>query len=195
MESQTSIIRTFVEKSGGMILSEFCEVESGSKTDSERPQLALALKECKKQNATLLVAKLDRLSRNAAFLLRLRDSQVDFVCVENPNLDRFTCGILALVAEKEREMCSARTKAALQAARNRGVRLGNPHVEQSVRLMVRGAKAAKVNFQAQMRPVIQEIKDTGLSTLQQLADALNRRGISTRTGKKWFPATVRLVMN
>lgn len=191
MESQTEIVRTFVERAEGQIISEFCEVESGSKSDFQRPQLALALSECRKHGATLVCAKLDRLSRNAEFLIRLRNSNVDLVFCDNPHLDKFTCGILALVAEKEREMCSLRTIAALKAARNRGIRLGNPNPERSVELMVAGNRRGKEEFAKKILPIVLEIKSTGIHSLSGIATCLNRRGIETRNGKKWFPASVK----
>jgi DNA invertase Pin-like site-specific DNA recombinase len=103
---------------------------------NDRPQLTLALNECRRQKATLVVAKLDRLSRNAEFLLRLQNGNVDFVCCDCPNVDRFTVGILALVAQRERELISERTKSALQAAKKRGVQLGTKNPDRQVRLMM-----------------------------------------------------------
>lgn len=194
MESQTDTVRRFVEKAGGLIVSEYCEVESGGKTDRDRPELAKALFECRKAEATLVVAKLDRLSRNAEFLLRLQNAGVDFICCDCPNVDRFTVGILALVAQRERELISERTKSALQMAKKRGVHLGTRHPAKQVNLMVAGARQAKIDFKAKVYPLIEEIRQTGVSTLQGIADCLNRRGIPTRTGKSvWYPATVRNV--
>ena len=194
MESQTDTVRRFVEKAGGAIISEYCEVESGGKTDRERQELAKALAECRRVGATLLVAKLDRLSRNAEFLLRLQNAGVDFVCCDCPNVDRFTCGILALVAQRERELISERTKSALQMAKRKGVHLGTRDPVKQVGLMVAGARQAKIDFKSKISPLIEEIRRTGVSTLQGIADCLNRRGIPTRTGKSvWYPATVRNV--
>ena len=194
MESQTDIVRRFVEKAGGTIISEYCEVESGGKTDRERQELAKALSECRKTGATLVVAKLDRLSRNAEFLLRLQDAGVEFICCDAPNIDKFTCGILALVAQREREMISERTKSALQMAKRRGVHLGTRDPMKQVSLMVAGARQAKIEFKAKIYPLIVEIRQTGVATLQGIADCLNRRGIPTRTGKSvWYPTTVKNV--
>jgi DNA invertase Pin-like site-specific DNA recombinase len=139
------------------------------------------------------VAKLDRLSRNALFLLKLQSGNVDFICADSPNIDRFTVGILALVAEKEKIMISERTKAALQMARNRGVKLGTRTPERQVKLMVEGSRKAKLEFRSKVLPIILEIRDAGVKTLQGVCDCLNRRGIKTRTGKTWFPTTVKLV--
>lgn len=126
LESQDETVRRYVTSQKGTVVGEFVEVESGKKTDTERPQLALALSECRRLKATLVVAKLDRLSRNAEFLLRLQNGNVDFVCCDCPNVDRFTVGILSLVAQREREFISERTRSALQMAKKRGGSSGYP---------------------------------------------------------------------
>jgi len=194
LESQEETVRRYVSNLKGKVVGEFVEVESGKKTDAERPQLAQALSECRRLKATLVVAKLDRLSRNAEFLLRLQNGNVDFVCCDCPNVDRFTVGILALVAQRERELISERTRSALQMAKNRGVRLGTRHPRRQVKLMVEGYRRQKLAFISKVRPIIDEIKSTGVSTLTGIAQCLNRRGILTRTGKPvWFASTVRSV--
>jgi DNA invertase Pin-like site-specific DNA recombinase len=195
LESQEETVRRYVTNQKGMVVGEFVEVESGKKTDAERPQLAQALSECRRLKATLVVAKLDRLSRNAEFLLRLQNSNVDFVCCDCPNVDRFTVGILALVAQRERELISERTKSALDAARKRGVKLGTKHPTRQVKLMVEGYRRQREEFLKKIRPVIDEIKSTGARSLTEIALCLTRRGIPTRTGKSvWFPSTVKTVV-
>ena len=192
MQAQTETVRNFVNRQQGVILEEIYEVESGGKTDRDRPELARALALCKKESATLVVAKLDRLSRNASFLLSLQAANVDFVCCDCPNVDRFTCGILALVAQREREMISERTKAALAAVKRRGVKLGTKTPDRQVELMVAASRKAKADFAKTVRPIVDEIKDAGCTTLQEIADCLNRRGIATRRGNGvWHPSTVR----
>ena len=109
----------------GVLVGEFTEIESGKRSD--RPELEKALAACKKQKAKLVIAKLDRLSRNLAFIATLMESGVEFVAVDNPHANKLTVHILAAVAQHEREMISERTKAALAAAKRRGTRLGNPH--------------------------------------------------------------------
>jgi DNA invertase Pin-like site-specific DNA recombinase len=193
LESQDETVRRYVSNLKGTVVGEFVEIESGKIND--RPQLALALAECRRLKATLVVAKLDRLSRNAEFLLRLQNGNVDFVCCDCPNVDRFTVGILALVAQRERELISERTRLALQMAKNRGVRLGTRHPRRQVKLMVEGYRRQKMEFISKVRPIIDEIKSTGVSTLAGIAQCLNRRGILTRTGKPvWFPSTVKTVV-
>jgi DNA invertase Pin-like site-specific DNA recombinase len=194
MSAQTDTVRRFVNGRGGVIVGEFLEVESGGKTDKDRPQLSEALSLCRKTGGTLVVAKLDRLSRNAEFLLRLQNAQVDFVACDCPNVDKFTVGILALVAQKERELVSERTRSALQIVKARGVRLGTRNPERQVRLMVESTRRKTVEFRSKMNPLIEEIRQAGVITLQGIADCLNRRGIPTRTGKSvWYPTTVKLV--
>jgi DNA invertase Pin-like site-specific DNA recombinase len=122
-----------------VLAAEFTEIESGRR-DTNRPQLHAALAECRKRRATLLIARLDRLARNVAFIANLMESGVDFVAVDMPTSNRLTIHILAAVAEHEREMISARTKAALAQAKARGKQLGNPRPLEALKL----ANAAKV---------------------------------------------------
>ena len=194
MESQRLTVRRFAEGQNGVLEREFSEVESGRKTDDERPQLAAALDYCKRNKATLVIAKLDRLARNAEFLLRLQNSGAEFVCCDCPNADRFTVGILALVAQRERELIGERTRLGLAAAKAKGVKLGTPNPAKAVDAMKVANKTAKTEFAVKVLPVINEIKSAGVSTLRGICECLNRRGISTRNGKTWYPATVRNVL-
>jgi DNA invertase Pin-like site-specific DNA recombinase len=144
----------------------------------------------------LVVAKLDRLSRNVAFLAALMDSGVEFVCCDNPHATRFTLHILAAVAEHEREMISTRTKAALQAAKVRGVKLGGcrggaPKVNGELGVE---ANQQRANERAVMlAPVFAELRDRGLS-LRAMASELNKRSIQTPRGAPWSAVTVRDVL-
>ena len=194
IQHQMTVVNQYAEANGGEIIGQFIEVESGGKTDVERPQLSLALEICRKQNAVLVCSKIDRLSRNAEFLLRLMNSKVEFICCDIPNCDRFTISLFAILAEKEKNMISERTKNALKMVKARGVKLGNPNPELSVKLMNEGAGKAKKEFRIKITPIIDDIKTAGVKTLQGLADCLNRRGISTRTGKSWTPGLVRNVL-
>ena len=192
MASQVETVSRYVQGQQGEVVGEFLEVESGGKAD--RPQLAEALALAKKSKGVLVVAKLDRLSRNAEFLLRLQNAGVDFVCCDCPNVDRFTVGILALVAQRERELISERTKAALQMAKQRGVKLGAVNPERQVKLMNTGARRAKEEFAARILPIIREIQSTGVTTLQGVADCLNLRGVRTRRGCQFSPTQIHLLL-
>ncbi|HEY4246207.1 MAG TPA: recombinase family protein [Lacunisphaera sp.] len=195
LDGQRDVVRRFVTLHGMESVGEFTEVESGKKTDAERPQLSDALALCKKQGATLIVSKLDRLSRNALFLLQLQQANVDFICCDCPNVDRFTVGILALVAQRERELISERTKSALAQARKRGVRLGTKNPNRQVKLMMEGYQRDRQSFLNRVSPIVQEIKSSGVTTLTEIALCLTRRGIPTRNGKSvWFPSTVKTVV-
>ena len=191
IQHQMTVVNRYAEANGGEIVGQFIEVESGGKTDSERPQLAAALEKCKKENAVLVCSKIDRLSRNAEFLLRLMNSRVEFVCCDIPNCDRFTISLFAILAEKEKNMISERTKNALKMVKARGIKLGNPNPELSVIKMNDGARKGRIDFKNKIIPIINEIKSTGIKTLQGMADCLNRRGISTRNGKQWYPTQIR----
>ncbi len=191
IESQQNTVRRYIAGQGGVTAGEFVECQSGK--DKDRPELKKALDLCRRTGATLLAAKLDRIGRNACHLMGILDAGVEIVCCDNPNVNRFCLGVLALISESERLMISERTKAALKVAKARGVRLGCPDTVRSVSLMNIGARKAKIEFIAAIRPLVIEIQKTGVTTLQGVADCLNRRGIETRTGKKWYPATVRNV--
>jgi DNA invertase Pin-like site-specific DNA recombinase len=179
-------------------MAEHVEVESGKHND--RPELGRALAACRVYNATLVVAKLDRLSRNAAFLLTLRDAGVDFVAVDLPDANRMTVGIMAVVAEYEREAISARTKGALDAARGRGVRLGNPaNLNQRARSLgtvasARSRRARAAQRATDLAPTIAELRQAGAFSLRALAHGLNGRGIPATRGGRWTAAQVRRLL-
>ena len=141
LDAQREAIRLHI--GAGKIAAEFVEIESGKSADN-RPQLAAALAACKLRGATLVIAKLDRLSRNVAFIATMMDSGVDFVAVDFPQANRLTLHILAAVAEHEREAISARTIAALAAAKRRGIVLGNPDLKPGTARTARVARAAHV---------------------------------------------------
>jgi DNA invertase Pin-like site-specific DNA recombinase len=122
LDAQKAAVTHYVTTTRAKLAASFSEIESGKRID--RPQLLAALAACRLHRATLVIAKLDRLARNAAFLLNLRDSGVEFVACDMPDANRLTVGIMALMAEYEREMISQRTKAALASAKARGTRLG-----------------------------------------------------------------------
>lgn len=167
---------------------EFVEVESGKRND--RAELAKALAACRLYKATLVIAKLDRLARNAAFLLSLRDAGVDFVAVDMPDANRLTVGIMAMVAEDEAERISTRTKAALAAAKARGKVLGGfrgvapteAHREAAVAASVASRKDAAERRAADVLPTIRELQAAGTTSLGGIARELTRRGVPTPRG-------------
>jgi DNA invertase Pin-like site-specific DNA recombinase len=197
LEGQQSAVESYAKQSGARILATYREVESGKRTD--RPELQRAIGHAKRSGAVLVVAKMDRLSRNAAFLLQLRDAALDFVACDNPNASRLTVGILAVVAEDEAERISARTKAALEAYKARGGKLGAElpqcrNLTQSAR--EKGARIAGETLARQadeayadLLPSMQEWRAEGM-TLEQIAERLNGDGHTTRRGKPWNRALV-----
>ena len=178
-------------------MAEFTEVESGK--DNARPQLAAALAACRLHGARLVIAKLDRLSRNAAFLLTLRDGGVRFVAADMPDANEMTIGILAVVAQHEREQISARTKAALAVAKARGRKLGNPaNLSNQALGSVRGNATRSGKAKARvidLAPVVMRLRETGATSLRELADGLNREGIPAARGGGWSATQVARVLS
>lgn len=192
LEAQRSAVLDFINGGTANLIAEFTETESGKRND--RPQLAEALKLCRKEKAKLVIAKLDRLARNVHFITGLMESGVDFVAVDMPDANRLTVHILAAVAEHEREMISQRTKAALQAAKARGVILGSPNPKKGSDAGVAARKAQANQFAANVVPIIRGIQADGVTSNLGIAKALNAQGIRTARGGKWFDTTVRNVL-
>jgi DNA invertase Pin-like site-specific DNA recombinase len=183
LEAQRQAVETYLNGGSWTLVAEFVEVESGNHSD--RPQLAAALGACKKHRAKLVIAKLDRLSRNLAFIATLMDSGVEFIAVDNPHANKLTIHILAAVAQHEREMIAQRTKDALQAAKARGKRLGNPKLGEA------RERAFEAHRQAAERlPVIQQIQASGVQSFRGVARALTARGIKTSRGGEWSAVQV-----
>ena len=196
LEAQRKTIEDFAVSRGAEVLARFTEVESGRKAN--RPELTKALHLAKVTGATLVIAKLDRLSRNAAFLLALRDSGVRFVAVDMPEANDLTVGIMALVAQAEREAISRRTKEALAVARERGVKLGNPNGAASLRragkvgVALSSAVSANADaFAADLAAVVADIRSAGTVSLRAIAAELALSGIRTRRGGRWQVSNVR----
>lgn len=183
-----------------LIAPPFQEIESGKRAD--RPELAKALERAKLTGARLVIAKLDRLSRNAAFLLTLKDSGVEFVAADMPDANNLTVGIMALVAQQEREAISRRTKEALAVAKARGQRLGNPNGAAALKRAGKGTTAALAAVSAnadahaaRLRPVITKLREQGAASLGGIASALNAEGILTPRGGRWHASSVRNVLS
>ena len=192
LEAQQAAVAGFIEGDGGELATAFTEVESGNR--NERPELARALETCRRQKARLVIAKLDRLSRNLAFIAALMESGVEFIAVDNPHATRLTVHILAAVAQHEREMISERTKAALAAAKRRGVRLGNPQLAIAARKGSAAVRAAAGLFAANVLPVIREIQAAGATSNAAIAAKLNGRKVDTARGGKWTHVQVASVI-
>jgi DNA invertase Pin-like site-specific DNA recombinase len=196
LEAQQRAVNDFLAAHSGYVVAEFREIESGRL--NERPQLQAALKRCRQSRATLLIPKLDRLGRNAAFLLNLRDSNVKFICADMPDANDLTIGVLASVAQHEREAISERTKAALAAAKVRlaakGLKLGNPNLPagnaSTAAVARQGLKAKADEFAQDLRDVIEAAQAEGLKTLEQFAGRLNELHCQTPRGCGWTPTAV-----
>lgn len=191
LEAQRKAVLDFLNGGAWELVGEFTEIESGKRADN-RPQLQAAMERCRRTGARLVIAKLDRLSRNAAFLLTLQDGAVDFVCADMPEANRLTIGILAVVAQHEREQISARTKAALAAAKARGAKLGGRHSDFIPdQAAARAVQTARADARAhELAPVIAELRGEGHTTLQAIADGLNQRRERTPRGGSWSDVAV-----
>jgi DNA invertase Pin-like site-specific DNA recombinase len=198
LEAQQQTVMDYLNGGRWKLVADFTEVESG-KDDANRPQLEKALRMCRVHRATLIISKLDRLSRDAAWLLGLEKQGYDFVIASAPNVNRLTIGVLALVAEQERRDVSIRTKAALAMAKARGVKLGRPeNLSRQDVGSVRGneAKARIADGRAaDLLPVIEDIRAEGATSLRQIARGLTERGIRPPWGRDWTATAVRNLLS
>ena len=181
LEVQQRVIDTFIASNGGNVVQGYVEQVSGAK--NEREELNKALAYCKRTGATLLVAKLDRVSRRVSFIASLMESSINLKVAELPNADPFQLHIYAALAEQERKLISQRTKAALNVLKSKGVKLGSPLNE----VRSKDAKA----FALSVVPKINELRDQGIKSLNKIATALNEQGIASASGGKWYATTVK----
>jgi DNA invertase Pin-like site-specific DNA recombinase len=202
LEAQREAVSRYLNGGSWSLVQEVVEIESGKRND--RPAIAEALSLCCLHRATLIIAKLDRLARNVHFISSLMEAGVDFIACDFPQANRLTVHILAAVAEHEALMISARTKAALAAAKARGVTLGGLRgSEERMGLMAGKANAASAakrtasaaKRHADLSPVIESIQAAGRTSPQQIADALNARGITAARGGEWSAVQVRRVLD
>jgi DNA invertase Pin-like site-specific DNA recombinase len=193
LEAQRKAVLDYLNGGAWELIGEFTEVESGKRSEN-RPELSRALEACRRQKAKLVIAKLDRLSRNLAFIATLMDAGVEFVAVDNPHANKLTVHILAAVAQHEREMISERTRAALQAAKARGKRLGNPRLPDAQKRGTEAGKAAAGQFAANVLPVIREIQATGATSANGIAARLTARNVKTARGGRWTHVQVAAVL-
>lgn len=188
IEAQREAVRLYLDRCGGDLVAEHVEVESGAK--DARPALHTALALCRRKRATLLIARLDRLSRSLSFIAQLLDAGVDLRCADMPEANRVTIQLMAVFAEHERSLIRARTKAALAAAKARGVILG-----------ANGAKLAAANkaeaqaFAENLRQIVQEGRDQGHTSLRAMGAFLTAQCVPTVSGGAWHPRTVQLLLN
>lgn len=199
LEAQRKAVEDYLNGGTWQVIEEFVEVESGR--NNKRPKLAEAIALCRATGATLVVAKIDRLARNAAFLLSLKEAGIEFVAADMPDANRLTVGIMALVAEQEREAISKRTKEALAAAKARGVQLG---AYRGGKFVGRAGTAEDAKRASQARterfrqsamakaPLLQRIDPDGSMSLRQIAGHLNQMGVPTVSGRgAWSANSVR----
>lgn len=192
LESQRSIIGHYLNGGSWRLLSEHVEVESG--TNNHRPELTKALSICKKHKATLIISRLDRMSRNSAFINQLLESNIDFVCCDFPEANKLTIRILAAVAQWEAETISLRTKAALVEAKKRGVILGNPNIKEA---RLRSSKSIRANadeFASRHQEDFKRLRKAGF-TLSEIASKYNLNEVRTARGGIWSATQVSRIIN
>ena len=187
LEAQQAAVQNYIGVQE--MVGEFVEIESGR--NSDRPRLAEAITLARRTKATLIIAKLDRLARNVAFIANLLESNIEFIAADMPTADRMVLQMMAVVAEHEARMISQRTKAALAAAKARGTQLGNRKnlVEAQAnghRVIVKQAD----DHAARIFPAIKDVVMGGLHSVHKVADALNSRGVATRRGGTWTGSSI-----
>jgi DNA invertase Pin-like site-specific DNA recombinase len=193
IEAQRKAVADFAAREGFEITGEHVEVETGKGADAldRRPVLAAALAEARRIKAAVIVAKLDRLSRDVAFVAGLMAQRVPFIVAElGADADPFMLHLFAALAEKERAMISARTKAALAAAKERGVQLGNPRLEEARAKAEESRVAGADEFARSVAPTIRAIQAEGVTSLRGIARELEARKIETRRGGVWTAVQV-----
>lgn len=194
LEAQEAAVHQYLNGGDWQLLGSYTDVESGTRKGNNRPELRKALQHCKREKAILVIAKLDRLARNVHFISSLMEAGIEFVAVDNPSANKLTVQILAAVAEAEAEAISARTKAALQAAKERGTALGTPD-NMTRDAQLKGAKSnhsKAITAYANLAPNIMNLKQRGMS-FRQIAAHLNERGESTSTGAAFTQMTVKRI--
>lgn len=198
LEAQRKAVADYLNGGDWELIAEVIEIESGGKND--RPQLRAAIEKCRAYGAKLVVAKFDRLARNAAFLLSLRDAGIDFVAADMPDANRLTVGLMAVIAEHEREAISARTTAALAAAKARGVQLGayrdgqfvgRAGTREDAQRATEGRTRRADAFARDIQPALWDADPDGTASLSAIAQRFNDRGVPTPSGRgKWTPMAV-----
>jgi DNA invertase Pin-like site-specific DNA recombinase len=197
IEAQREALVRFAQAEGFEVVREFVEVETGKGADAldRRPQLSAALAMARKLKCSVVVAKLDRLSRDVHFISGLMAQRVPFLVAElGPDVDPFVLHLFAALAEKERAMISARTRSALEAAKARGVVLGGPKLHEARIRGIAVLKAEADRQAANVLPIIREAQKAGARTLREIAAALNARGVLTARGGSWHATSVKNIL-
>lgn len=180
--------RAAIQQWAGQVVGEFTEIESGK--NDERPQLAQAISLCREFGHGLLIAKIDRLSRDAAFLLTLRKSGVEILAADMPNCSGLEFGIRAVISQHEREEISRRTKAALDAARQRGQKLGSPSPANGGRVTGAARRAQALEYTRKILPILREVQALGMTSTREIAEEFKRRNVPTVKGGQWHTSQV-----
>jgi DNA invertase Pin-like site-specific DNA recombinase len=191
--AQRQVLAMFAQAEGFDVTREFVEVETGKGSDAldRRPQLKAALAAARKHKCNVAVAKLDRLSRDVHFISGLMAHKVPFLVAElGSDVDPFVLHLFAAIAQKELSFISTRTKQALAAAKARGATLGNPRLHVARKTAVAVVRAEADRYAANVLPIIREAQNAGATTLRQIAEALNARGIPTARGGQWHAKSV-----
>jgi len=181
LEAQQEAISNHLATYGGEIIKTYVEQVSGAK--NEREELTKALNDCKKEGATLLVSKLDRLSRRVSFIATLMETNINLAVCSMPSASTFQLHLFACLAEEERRWISERTKAALAVRKAQGVKLGNPRAGEQ--------RGVAVDFALKIAPTIKNLQKQGITSLYAISQHLNKQGVKTFSGGKWYPQTVK----
>jgi DNA invertase Pin-like site-specific DNA recombinase len=194
IEAQKAAVARFAEGEHLGPIAEFTEIETGKGSDAleRRPQLAAALAAARSAKCPVVVAKLDRLSRDVAFIAGLMVQKVSFVVAElGIDADPFMLHLYAALAEKERRLISERTRSALAARRAQGKQLGNQsNIKEAGASGVRAAKASAAVFATNVMPIVRSVQKSGITSLGGIAEVLNNRGVPTARGGRWHVSTV-----
>jgi DNA invertase Pin-like site-specific DNA recombinase len=197
LEAQSAAIDAFVRPGKDKLIDTVREIETGT-NKRKRPELARALSIAKRSGATLLIAKVDRLARNVHFISGLIESKVPFICCDRPDAKPFELHIYAAMAEEEARQISARVKAALMAAKARGVRLGTPaNLKRQDEGRINGARSqatAAATRAHDLRDVVEDIRASGITSIRRIADELNEREIVTPSGGRWAGGQVQRLL-
>ena len=195
MEDQVKQIKDYAVRNNLTIIKIYKETESGNKTDKHRPELSKAISQSKINKCKLVIARIDRLSRNVEFTYKLLNSKVDFVCIDMPQANTMTIGFMSVIAQNYRDQVSANTKRALARKKENGDKLGN--VINLVRYRNKGRITHKQNcskFATDKLQMIKGFMSTGVTSYKGLADLLNKHQVPTMRAKKWYPTTIKNIL-